>query len=193
MIAGHFGLAAAVKARNPEIPIWVLMLATQWLDVIFVPLFVMRIEGLTPVSGTNGGYGEVIIHADYTHSIPGALGLSLVLGVGAALLWGKRSGLVVGAVAFSHWLLDLVVHRADMPILPGNAGDLPRLGLGLWRAPTFTAALELALVGGGAWLYYGAARQAVRVAGASSVRAHAAGAAALLAGVVTLVLNALGQ
>ena len=38
MIAGHFGLAAAVKAGRPAIPVWTLMLATAWLDVVFLPL-----------------------------------------------------------------------------------------------------------------------------------------------------------
>ena len=50
-------------------------------------------------------------------------------------------GLLLGAVAFSHWVLDLIVHRADMPILPGNAGGLPLLGL---------AALGLASIVAGA-------------------------------------------
>jgi hypothetical protein len=44
-------------------------------------------------------------------------------------------GIVIGLVAASHWLLDLIVHRADLPILPGNIGNLPRLGFGLWRYP----------------------------------------------------------
>jgi hypothetical protein len=53
---------------------------------------------------------------------------------------------VVGIVAFSHWVLDLVVHRADMPLLPGNAGSLPRFGFGLWRFPLASATVEFALV-----------------------------------------------
>jgi hypothetical protein len=60
---------------------------------------------------------------------------------------------VLGAVVFSHWLLDLVVHRGDMPILPGSAGDLPLLGFGLWKAPVASILVELALIVAGAWLY----------------------------------------
>ena len=44
MIAGHFGFAAAVKSREPETPLWALMLATVWLDVVFVPLYLSGIE-----------------------------------------------------------------------------------------------------------------------------------------------------
>ena len=51
MIAGHFGLAAGVKSREPAVPLWALMLATQWLDVVFVPLVGAGVEGLAPVPG----------------------------------------------------------------------------------------------------------------------------------------------
>src|SRR5689334_3913420 len=58
VIAGHFGLAAAVKAKTPAVPLWALMLACQWLDVIFVPLFLAGIERLEPVAGAKpGAYG----------------------------------------------------------------------------------------------------------------------------------------
>ncbi|MBV8806489.1 MAG: hypothetical protein JO042_15640, partial [Sinobacteraceae bacterium] len=55
-------------------------------------------------------------------------------------------------------LLDLPVHRADMPFLPGNLGHLPRLGLGLWAHPAWVMAMEAALVLAGALLYWRAAR-----------------------------------
>src|SRR5215468_1797686 len=125
MIAGHFGFAAGVKAAEPQIPLWALMLATVWLDIVFVPLLLAGIETLEPVAGTHGGYGANIIHADYTHSLVGALILSAIFGLAAAPRWGRRSALVLGAIAFSHWLLDIPLHRGDMPILPANLGDLP--------------------------------------------------------------------
>jgi membrane-bound metal-dependent hydrolase YbcI (DUF457 family) len=146
VVAGHFGLAAAVKARQPRVPTWSLMLASQWLDVLFVPLLVARVEGLSPVPGLKEGYGRVIIHADYTHSLLGALVLSALLGLVLGVRWGRQSGLVLAAVSFSHWVLDLLTHRQDLAILPGNAGHLPRLGFGLWRWPVASAAAELILV-----------------------------------------------
>src|SRR5438045_430002 len=79
MLAGHFGLAAAVKSREPQLPLWSLMLCTQLLDVIFVILYGLGIESFTPVPGTSGGYGNFIFRADYTHSLVGALALSVVV------------------------------------------------------------------------------------------------------------------
>jgi hypothetical protein len=152
MMAGHFGLAATVKAAAPRTPLWALMLGTQLLDVVFVVLLLAGgIEGLTSV--TDGTYGEALIHAYWTHSLVGAAVLSVGYGAFGAWRWGRGAGLILGSVVFSHWLLDLLVHRADLPILPGNAGDLPLLGLGLWRTPWASAAVELALVLLGAVAY----------------------------------------
>ena len=130
----------------------------------------------------------MIIHADWTHSLVGALVLAALFGLVAARPWGRRAGVVLAAVVFSHWLLDLVVHRADMPILPGNAGDLPRLGFGLWKAPAVSILVELALVMAGCWLYW---RAAVQTSSADTRRANLLGLLVLGAGVVTLALDAL--
>jgi membrane-bound metal-dependent hydrolase YbcI (DUF457 family) len=190
MIAGHFGLAAGAKDAEVRAPLWALMLATVWLDVVFGPLLAAGIETIEPLPGTNGGYGNVIIHADYTHSLVGALVLAILFGLVAAGAWGRRVGAVLGAVVFSHWLLDLLVHRADMPILPGNAGNLPRLGFGLWAYPAVSIALELALVVAGAFLYWRAAERAVIPRHPEDRdRARLLAAAILVAGVVTLAAD----
>ena len=196
MIAGHFGFAAAVKSREPQVPLWSLMLACQWMDVVFVPLFALGIERIVPVAGAGPhmGYGEGVIYADYTHSLLGALVLAAGYGLVSAWRWGRRNGVVLAAVVFSHWALDLVVHRADMPILPGNAGDFPRLGLGLWSAPAAAALVELALVLVGAYLYWRAASKALRDAGErSSMRATRLAALVLVSGLMTLGLNLVGM
>ena len=140
MITGHYGLAAGAKSLDRRAPLWSLMLATQWLDVVFIPLFLLGIETIETLPG--GGYGKVVIHADYTHSLIGALVLSATFGAVAWWRWDRRLGLLLGAVAFSHWVLDLIVHRGDMPILPGNAGGLPLLGFGFWEFPFCSSLFE---------------------------------------------------
>ena len=146
MIAGHFGLAAGVKAHRPAVPLWALMLATQWLDVVFVPLFVAHVERIDVIGGGAPGYGNGIIHADYTHSLVGAIVLSLVFALPAAWRWGRQAAAVLGAVVFSHWLLDLAGAPARHAAAPRRAGGQPLFGFGLWRWPLVTAAAELALV-----------------------------------------------
>jgi hypothetical protein len=189
MITGHFGLAAGAKAVDVRAPLWCLMLATVWLDVVFLPLLLLGVETIETPPG--GGYGRSIIHADYTHSLLGALILSALLSALAWWRWGRRVGLLVGGVAFSHWILDLIMHRADMPILPANLGDLPLLGFGLWRVPAASVALEAAILLGGVFLYWRTARAAA-VPTRRGITPTVVSAVLLGCGIVVLVLDALG-
>lgn len=187
MIAGHFGLAALVKARELDTPLWALMLATVWLDIVFVPLLLLGVETLEPVGP--GGYGAQIIHADFTHSVVGVAVLSSLFGWAAASRWGRHIGVVLALVVASHWVLDLLVHRHDMPLLPGNWLGLPRLGFGLWRQPMVAASLEALLVIGGAWAYWRAARKVAYGAGSGMRTARATSLLIAVAGLAILLLD----
>lgn len=154
MITGHFGLAAGVKKFAPRLPLWSLLLATFCLDLIFTVFSMFGLESFEPMNPAQPMYGEVIINARYTHSLVGALLISLLTGWIASLRWKKDGGIVIGAVVFSHWILDLLVHRPDLPILPGNLGHLPLLGFGLWDYPRASALFELVLALVGAALYF---------------------------------------
>jgi membrane-bound metal-dependent hydrolase YbcI (DUF457 family) len=165
------------------------MLATVWLDIIFIPLFMAGIETLKPVPGLRGGYGENVIYADYTHSLLGALVISSVFGLLFGFAWGKRCAIVVAFVSFSHWLLDLIVHRHDMPILPGNSGNLPRLGFGLWQFRTASILAEVLLVILGAWFYWMAASRVAAEAHRGRTRAIVSASLILLCGLTVLALD----
>jgi len=155
MTPGHFGLAAGAKKFAPRVPLWALFLSTYLLDVIFVFLLATGVEGITPLDPAHPNeYGGIIIHAEYTHSLVGALLISMLAGWLANLHWGRHGGIAIAVVAFSHWILDLLVHRPDLPILPGNFGNLPLLGFGLWEYPRASTALELILILVGTCLYF---------------------------------------
>jgi hypothetical protein len=49
----------------------------------------------------------------------------------------------------SHWVLDFVTHRPDLPLWPGG----PRVGLGLWNSTFSTIAVEEAMLAIGLWIY----------------------------------------
>jgi len=162
MTPGHFGLAAGAKKFAPRVPLWALFLSTYLFDVVFVFLLAAGVESITPLDPAHpNAYGELIIHAEYTHSLVGALIISALAGWLASRRWERRGGMIIAAVSFSHWILDLLVHRPDLPILPGNLGNFPLLGFGLWEFPSISAMIELALVLGGAYLYYRSAMQAI--------------------------------
>jgi len=195
MVAGHFGLAAGIKKIAPRLPLWSLLLASFFLDVVFIFFAAGGLEKIIPVDQANpNAYGGSLIHAYYTHSLVGALLISAIAGLFAGWRWGKRGGYVIAGVVFSHWILDLLVHRPDLPILPGNLGNLPLLGFGLWQYPAISAILELILVIGGTWFYYRAAMQAAEVSTNQEQRRRAMtstiGVAVLL--VLLLAANVLG-
>jgi hypothetical protein len=64
-------------------------------------------------------------------------------------LRGQQTGLIVAAAVFSHWILDLIVHRPDMALYD----SVFKMGFGLWnyRVPAFI--LEMAVLFGGAAMY----------------------------------------
>ena len=191
MIAGHFGFAALVKSRERQAPLWALMLATVWLDIVFVPLFGAGVETITIV-GRSGGYGAGIIHADYTHSLVGAIVLSVVFGLAFGWRWGSRTAIVLGLVSFSHWVLDLLVHRADMPLFPSHDLNQFRFGIGLWSYPWTAASMELLLVVMGAWLYWRAARAITLEDDKARQRARLVSLLILIGGIVVLGLDVSG-
>ncbi|MFN8441381.1 MAG: hypothetical protein U0175_11450 [Caldilineaceae bacterium] len=185
MTAGHFGLAAGVKSSATRVPLWALMLSTYLLDVIFIFLAATGIEGFAPIDPDHPAYGQVLIHAYYTHSLVGAALIALIAGLIAAWAWGQQAGVVIGVVVFSHWILDLLVHRPDLPILPNNLGNLPLLGLGLWQAPVISAAVELLLALVGAYLYY---RSALQQSGVSNIGGERRSRALVASGITGLLL-----
>ena len=88
----------------------------------------------------------------YTHSLVGSVSWSLAAAVVYYLFRrddGRSAAVIVGASVFSHWVLDLLVHRPDLPLYD----DTLKVGLGLWNYPTPAFLLELAMLFGGMYLY----------------------------------------
>ena len=152
MFIGHYGPAFVLKPVREPIPLWVLFLAVQWLDVGWSVLVLAGVEKLRIVPGFTEGSPLDLYYMPYTHGLPGALLLSLLLGAIVALVLREqrtRVLLVVAAAAFSHWLLDLLVHVPDLPLYD----DAMKVGIGLWRHVWISLPLELASLALGAWLY----------------------------------------
>ncbi len=142
MFIGHYGVALAAKPVRKAIPLWLLFIAVQWLDVVWSVLVMLGIEKVRIVQGFTEGSPLDLYYMPYTHGLMGAIALSFVLGALASLfIRDKRSAViaVVAGAVFSHWLLDLVVHVEDLPLL----GDSMKVGFGLWRHVWISFPLEL--------------------------------------------------
>ena len=152
MFIGHYGVSFAARRIAPSIPLAVLFVAVQLLDVGWSILVLLGIEKVRIVPGVTASNALDLYYMPFTHSLPGALAWSLA----AAVLYRviRRNGtslpaVVVGAAVFSHWVLDLLVHRPDLSLYD----DTAKVGLGLWNVPAVELPLELILLFGGLWLF----------------------------------------
>ena len=150
MFIGHYGPAFAGKAALRVIPLWVLFVAVQWMDVVWSVLILLGIEKVRIVPGFTEGSALDLYYMPYTHSLAGSVVLSVLFGFVVSLFFRTRlTVFVVTALAvFSHWLLDLIVHVPDLLLF-----DNHKVGLGLWRHVTASLPLELVVLATGAFLY----------------------------------------
>jgi len=151
MFVGHYGVSFAAKRVDRSIPLWVLFLAVQFLDVLWAPCILLGIEKVRITPGITATNPLDLYYMPYTHSLLAAMVWSCVGGFVYQLVARparRQSSALVGAAVFSHWILDFVVHRPDLPLYDNSA----KVGLGLWNIPALALGLEAALLFGGLWL-----------------------------------------
>ena len=163
MFVGHYGVSFMAKKADDSIPLWVLFLAVQLLDVVWAPLVLLGVEKVRIVPGFTATNPLDLYYYPYTHSLVAAVAWAAVAAI-AYRLWtgtsgrggtsgraggGSRGALLVGLAVFSHWVLDFVVHRPDLPLYD----DTAKVGLGLWDRPLLAFGLEAALLLLGLRLY----------------------------------------
>jgi hypothetical protein len=150
MFIGHFAVGFAAKKFAPRTSVAALLAAAQFLDLVW-PVFVLlgweqvRIDpGNTPFTPLD------FVSYPWSHSLLMAAGWATAFGLVYQLATHEGRGTVViwGCVV-SHWVLDWITHRPDMPLYPGSS----RLGLGLWNSITGTMVVELLMFAAGLWLY----------------------------------------
>ncbi|MGH9895170.1 MAG: hypothetical protein ACREA0_24945, partial [bacterium] len=94
-----------------------------------------------------------LYYMPYTHSLVAAILWAIAAFVVYRLAVpgaGNTAPLLVAAAVVSHWILDLIVHRPDLPLYDNTA----KVGLGLWNHPVAAFTLEAFLLFAGMWLYF---------------------------------------
>src|SRR5215813_8438016 len=120
MFIGHFALGLAAKRATPRVSLAVLFAAAQLADVLW-PIFVA--VGLEQVRIDPGN--TLVTPLDFV-SYPWSHSLAMLLVWGAAFGWlvavgaRREAFVVIAALVVSHWVLDYVTHRPDMPLYPGG-------------------------------------------------------------------------
>jgi hypothetical protein len=153
----HLAIAFAAKPAAPKAPLWALLVASEALDLLCF--------GFMALGWESAGVNQMDFVQGLRVTVPGiipwshGLFMAIVWSVfGAAVAYtflkDRRASLAIGAVVFSHWLLDFIVHPGELPLLFTGS---PTVGLGLWTSgPGMIAALilEIVLLAGGIALYW---------------------------------------
>lgn len=153
MFVGHYGPAFAVKVANRSMPLWLLFVAVQFVDVLWAVFVLLGIEKVRIVPGITATNPLDLYFMPYTHSLVAAILWSAVVAVGFGLIPNGRrwaGALLLGLAVLSHWVLDLVVHRPDLPLYDNTA----KVGFGLWDYPWIAFGLEATLLFAGIYFYY---------------------------------------
>jgi membrane-bound metal-dependent hydrolase YbcI (DUF457 family) len=161
MFLGHYGVAFAARRVAPRTSLGTTVFAAQLLDELWPILLLLGLERVRIVPGLMAASPLDFVSYPISHSLL------------TAILWGALAGAlyfavrrygrgawVVGASVVSHWLLDLPMHRADLPLWPGSS---PRVGLGLWNSVPATVAIELVTFAVGVAVYARGTRARDRV------------------------------
>jgi hypothetical protein len=147
-----------------RLPLWLLFLAVQWIDVMWSIFVLLGIEKVRIVPGFTASNDLDLYYMPYTHSLLAVLCWSALAYVVCQLvpqLRGKRTGLILAAAVFSHWVLDLIVHVPDMSLYD----SVGKMGFGLWNHRAAALTLEMAVLFGGAALLYRIATHKMRLVG----------------------------
>lgn len=160
MFIGHLGIGLAGKAAAPRLSLAMLFAAAQWADLLWPVLVLAGIEHVRIVPGLMKASPLDFTDYPVSHSFAALAGWAVFL---AAIHFAARrdrlAALVIAGLVLSHWFLDVLVHRPDMPVWPGG----PRIGLSLWNSRPATFALEAGLYGVGTVAYLRSTRARDRI------------------------------
>ncbi|HET6465408.1 MAG TPA: hypothetical protein VFH55_07355 [Nitrospiria bacterium] len=151
MFIGHFAVGFAAKKVAPRASLGVLMAAPIFLDLLWPVFLILGLEQVRIDPGNTAVTPLDFVRYPISHSLLTSLGWA----TGFAVLYHARTRYWPGTFCIwfgvvSHWVLDAIVHRPDLPLYPG--GQM-RVGLGLWNSIPATIIVEGTLFIIGVWLY----------------------------------------
>ncbi|MGC9358052.1 MAG: hypothetical protein ACP5GX_09300 [Anaerolineae bacterium] len=158
--AGHLAMGFAAKPTAPKAPLWVLLVATEVLDLLNFGFVVIGIEKVS-LDLTDFLQGNIDLSVPWSHGLVMTVMWSVLASLIVFLVYHeRRTAGVVGLLVFSHWVLDFIVHPPDLPLLPAGS---TMVGLGLWTSRPgviISFILEFVLLAGGIAIYWSKRKQA---------------------------------
>jgi membrane-bound metal-dependent hydrolase YbcI (DUF457 family) len=151
MFIGHFAVGLAAKKFAPKTNLATYFLAVQFLDLLWPPFLLLGLERVEIEQGNTAVTPLKFISYPYSHSLLMTIVWATLVG-GLYFLFRKekREAIVLWIAVLSHWVLDVITHRPDLPLTTSNTSFL---GFGLWNSVVATIILEGFLFASGIYLY----------------------------------------
>jgi hypothetical protein len=152
MFIGHFGLGFGAKKAAPAVSLGMLFAASQFADLLWPTLVLLGRERVEVLPGATTMTPLDFVSYPYSHSLLALCGWGAAFGLIYFAVRQARisAAATIALLVVSHWLLDYVTHRPDLPLTPTGSA---RLGLGLWNSVAGTLAVELTIFAAGLLLY----------------------------------------
>jgi len=151
MFIGHFGVGFAAKRVDSQPSLGTLFLASQFIDLLWPVFLLIGLEKVIIDPGNTAFTPLDFVYYPFSHGFLSVLLLSVLFGaIYFFLKKNFKTSIVLGALVMSHWVLDLITHRPDLPLIPG--ADL-KVGLGLWNSVILTIIVEGFIFLAGVYLY----------------------------------------
>ncbi|OPY38989.1 MAG: hypothetical protein A4E35_00221 [Methanoregula sp. PtaU1.Bin051] len=146
MFIGHFAVAYLLIALFPTVPPLVILFGVSFPDLLW-PVVILTGREKVTVSPDNPLQNAIgFTSYPYSHSLVMGTLIAAVPGLAIAYVVSPLAGVVFVAASASHWVLDVVTHLRDLPVL--GTGNDAKVGLGLWNYPKQAFVIELAFYAG---------------------------------------------
>ncbi len=151
MFLGHYAVGLASKKLAPHASLGALIAAPILLDLLWPIFLLLGWESVTIEHSVNPFLRMRFDSYPISHGLVAVVAWATLF---ASIYFGLarylQGAIVVWMGVVSHWVLDYLSHRPDLPLF---AGGNRLLGLGLWNHRWYTIAVEVLTLALGVWLY----------------------------------------
>lgn len=159
MLIGHLGVGLAAKKLDSRIPLWLLLVATVFVDLINCVFLFTGVEVIRVAPGFTKWVPLELVSIPYSHSLVMQLLWAVLFSIGVVIFAHRkqienatRATLILGALVVGHYFCDALVHVPDLALWPGSM----KVGLGLWNYPVISNTIEIGIFVSGLLLYLSA-------------------------------------